>query len=169
MNTIITPTEARKLGRPIGKVSDDKILAFILEVENTIIRRSIGDELYLELTEKTEFDEPYVTLLNGGKYADRCGNVHIFNGLKVAEAYYVYAQNVRAGDFESTRYGMVIKDDSYSNGLSSKERDQVANNATEVADIYLAECLEYCRRNNIRTGNRQSSHLTAGCVIRKIG
>lgn len=169
MRTIITPIEAKKLGRPIGKVSDDKITAFIMEVENTIIRRSLGDELYLKILDSDQFEEPYLTFLNGGRYADKCGNVHILSGLKVAEAYYVYAQNVRAGDYESTRYGMVVKDDTYSNGITAKERDQVANNATEVADMYLAECLEYCKMKGIKTGNRQSSHLTAGCVIRKIG
>lgn len=168
MNTIITPEEARQLGRPIGKVSDNKILAFITEVEQTIIRRKLGDSLYAKLTRGDTLDETYTLLLEGGEYEDKCGNYHILNGLKTAIAYYVYAHNVRTGDYESTRYGMVIKDNEYSTPITPKERDTIANSATEVADSFLKECIEYCIDKGINVGNRRSSHLTSGCVIRKI-
>lgn len=174
MRTIITVEEAKTLGRPIGqKVSNEKITSFIKEVEDTIIRKSIGDELFITIVEvetEDELQDEIKTLLNGGRYKDKCGNVHLLTGLKTAEAYYVYAQNVRAGDFESTRYGMVLKDDPYSQGISTKERDQIANSATEVADCYLQECLAYCRSIGIKTNSiNNSTRITSGCVIRKIG
>lgn len=194
MKTIITPQEAKTLGRPIGKVADDKILSFIIEIEQTMVRRMLGDELYIKILDKvnqenTEPEPPIDTeepdvpdaqsedvadddfniLLNGGRYETECGEIKILNGLKVAEAYYVYAQNVRAGDYESTRYGMVVKDDMYSNGISAKERDQIANNATLIGDAYIKECLEFCRIKGILPKHRsQSLKITTGCIIRKI-
>lgn len=171
MSTIITPQEARSLSRPIGKVSDDKILSFIVEVEQTMIRKTLGDDLYIRIIDNLDRPESEIKmLLEGGRYKDRCGRTKILTGLKSAEAYYVYAQNVRAGDYESTRYGMVIKDDSYSTGISQKERDMIANNATLIGDTYLKECIEYCKdvglmKCHARGGN---AHLTTGCIIRKI-
>lgn len=180
MRTIISVQEAKTLGRPIGKVADDKIMSFIVEVEQTIIRRALGDDLYIKILDMDEFDDVFDVLLNGGRYkVPHCGcisiddeeelDTKILTGLKTAEAYYVYAQNVRAGDYESTRYGMVIKDDTYSSGITPKERDQIANNATEIAETYLNECIEYCRDNDILPKRiRGNKNITAGCVIRKI-
>lgn len=178
MKTIITVQEAKTLGRPIGKVSDEKILSFIAEVEQTIIRRALGDELYIKILDMEEFDATYKTLLDGGRYESdvcNCGygdgrtETKVLTGLKTAEAYYVYAQNVRAGDYESTRYGMVVKDDPYSQGITGKEREQIAGNASAIADTYLNECIEYCRDKGILPRRvRGSEHITAGCIIRKI-
>ena len=170
MNTILTPDEARKYGRPIGKVSDEKLYAFIIEVEQTIIRKSLGDELYIKIIDSQEFSGDIALLIDGGRYKDECGNTRLLSGLKVAEAYFVYAQNVRAGDYESTRYGMVVKNDDYSTGLSSKERDALANNATEIANAYLRECKAFCRAKGIpcKDSERHNMNITSGCVIRKI-
>lgn len=167
--TIINVEEAKKFGRPIGKVSNDKIEAFILEVEHTIVRKQIGDELYLRLTSDELPDDECLFILEGGTYEDACGNTHILTGLKSAIAYFVYAQNVRAGDYESTRYGMVIKDGEYSTGISAKERDQIANSATAVAESYMEEVRQYCLFKGIRYGNNKGNlHITSGCVIRKV-
>lgn len=167
MGTIISVEEAKTLGRPIGKVAPEKITAFIMEVENTIIRKVLGDELYSRIT-RGERNEDINLLLDGGDYHDKNGFFRMLTGLKTAIAYYVYAQNVRAGDYESTRYGMVVKDGDYSSGVSLKERDALANSATEVADRYVAECMEFCKERGIKTGNSVGSRITSGCVIRKI-
>lgn len=165
---ILTVNEAKSLGRPIGKVADEKIIAFITEVEHTIIRRSLGDDLYLRILAMDEFDDTFTTLLDGGVYTTRCGHKKVLTGLKTAEAYYVYAQNVRAGDFESTRYGMMVKDGQYSTHVSSKERDSAANSATEVANAYLEECIEYCKEKDLIADVGESIHLTSGCIIKKV-
>lgn len=176
MRTIITPEEARNLGRPIGKVSNDKLLAFITEVERTTIRRKLGDTFYLAILdeldkeEDEDKDEAIAKLLDGGTYETSSGTIKFLEGLKVAESYFVYAQNVRAGDFESTRYGMVTKNDEYSTAISSKDRDNVANNATEIGTFYLNECMEYCLEKGliVTSESKNGLHLTNGCVIRKI-
>lgn len=185
MKTIISVEEAKTLGRPIGKVASNKITAFINEVENTIIRKTLGDAFYVKLVDiesnggvwDASFDTTFgdeernnlSILLYGGQYNDLQGFPHVVTGLKTTIAYFVYAQNVRAGDFESTRYGMVVKDDEYSTGISSKERDMVANSATEVANAYLKECVDFgINRGLIQTSGRGNLHITSGCIIRKI-
>lgn len=167
MRTIISVDEAKTLGRPIGKVAEEKILSFITEVEQTIIRKAFGDDLYHKFLEDFQ-DNEYDILLNGGEWNDKNGNYRYIKGLKTAIAYYVYAQNVRAGDFESTRFGMVVKDYDYSNGISSKDREVIASSATEIAEAYVKECLDYCKENGIRVGNSLGMRITSGCVIRKI-
>ena len=127
MELLITPEEVKRLGRPIGNVEESKIKAFIREAEHLSVKPVIGDELYLKLLDKGETEEDYKTLLNGGSYSDSKGNVFSFMGLRVAISYYVYAQNVMSGDFESTRYGMVLKDSDYSSRMSSKERSDCYN------------------------------------------
>lgn len=133
------------------------------------VKPVIGDELYLKLLEKGETEEDYKTLLNGGSYSDSRGNVFSFMGLRVAISYYVYAQNVMSGDFESTRYGMVLKDGDYSSRMSSKERSDCYNNALEVANTYLKDCLRFCKVKGLVENKSLSSSRTGSIVIRKIG
>ena len=90
-------------------------------------------------------------------------------GLRVAISYYVYAQNVMSGDFESTRYGMVLKDSDYSSRMSSKERSDCYNNALEVANTYLKDCLRFCKVKGLVENKSLSSSRTGSIVIRKIG
>jgi len=74
MKNLITTAELRKLGRPIGKVADDKLEAFINEAEQLHIKPIIGDKLYLDLQKEVEVvedgekNEALQLLLNGGTY-----------------------------------------------------------------------------------------------------
>lgn len=171
---IITITEAKTLGRPIGaKVGDAKIAAYIREVEQTVIRQGLGDSLFLKIkeTDSLEAGESIVKLLEGGIYNDKCGNKRTFAGLKVTAAYYVYAANVMSGDFESTRYGMVLKDGAYSTGISSKERSDIYNSVIEIANSYMKDCIYYSRQAGLLDCGCTSGNKTAfgGLTIRKIG
>ena len=163
MNHLIEVDELRTLGRPIGKhVSEDKLLAYITEVEQMSIKPSLGEALFRSLLDEGTDNEDYRILLNGGSYEDECGNVSSFMGLKVAISYFV--------DFESTRYGMVIKDGDYSTRISSKERSDCYNNTLEVANYYLAECVKYCKAKKlIKSKTNPSVVSTGGMTIRKIG
>ena len=170
MEHIITPSEVVSLGRPIGKVDDKKLLAYITEAEQMNIKPALGDELFLDILIQGEDNDLYKLLLNGGTYKDHNRITRSFVGLKVAMSYLVYAQNVMTGDFQSTRYGTVIKQGDYSQGISSKERSDCYNNALEVARHYLLECVSFCKVNNLiknKSGKRTIS--TGGCTIRKIG
>lgn len=169
MELLITPDEIKRLGRPIGNVEESKIIAFIKEAEHMSVKPVIGDELYLKLLEKGDIEEDYKTLLNGGSYTDSRGNVFSFMGLRVAISYYVYAQNVMSGDFESTRYGMVFKDNDYSTRISSKERSDCYGNALEVANTYLKDCLQFCKEKGLIKRASLKNAKTGSIIIRKIG
>ncbi len=84
---------------------------------------------FLNILKDGETNDIYKVLLNGGTYKDSSENLHTFVGLKTTLSYFVYAQNVMTGDFQSTRYGMRLKDGDYSSAISSKERSDCYNNA----------------------------------------
>lgn len=169
MKTIASPEDIKQRGRQIGKIEDARLQSFINEVEMTIVRKRIGDKLYLQIinTEADQMPTEISTLVNGGTY-ELEGETYMLVGLKTAIAYYVYAQNALAGDFISTRYGMRIKEDDYSQGLTQKDRAEIAGSATDIADTYLQECIEYCGKVNIDFLQGNSMQITSGCIIRKI-
>lgn len=170
MEHIISPDEVVKLGRPIGKVEESKLLAFITEAEQMNIKPALGDALFLKILAEGESNDIYKLLLNGGTYNDCNGEMRSFMGLKVALSYYVYAQNVMTGDFQSTRFGTVLKQGDYSREISSKERSDCYNNALEVAHHYLKECVGYCKTKGLFKSNKSRRVVsTGGCIIRKIG
>lgn len=172
MMTIITPIELKECSciRQFGKhVSDDKIQAYIHEVEMLYVKPLIGDDTYIAIIEGVESDsETYKTLLSGGVYNTRQGKKRVFSGLKTAIAYYVYSQYVMSGDMESTRYGLVVKDGEYSSRISSKERSDCYNNALQVANGYMSECVEYMREV-MGVCASESPKISGSVKIKKIG
>lgn len=170
MNNIITPDEAQSLGRPLGKIDNKKLQAFIQEAEDFIVKPYISDALYVELT-KNEVEEKYSVFLSGGAYTTKSGEVRSFQGLKVAVSYLVYAKVAMSGDVESTRYGMVMKNGQFSNHLDDKNRSTTYNDAFEVAYAYMRQCVDYAKDQGfISQGYRPKKTISAGGVtIRKIG
>lgn len=170
MEHILQPTDLRTLGRPIGKVADDKLKAFITEAEQLHIKPILGDDLFLKLLDDREQgNHNIVTLLNGGTYTDKRDKLHSFMGLKVALSYFVYAQNLMSGDIESTRFGSVMKSGDFSTHISSKERSDAYNNAIDVAKAYLKECVEYCKEIGLIKAAGRTKYNVGGITIRKIG
>lgn len=170
MEHIISPDDVVKLGRPIGTVEKTKLLAYITEAEQMNVKPALGDELFLSILSDGEENDLYKVLLNGGTYKDSRECIHTFVGLKVTMSYYVYAQNVMTGDFQSTRFGTVVKQGDYSREISSKERSDCYNNALEVAHHYLKECVDYCKAKGLfKTNKSRRVVSTGGCTIRKIG
>lgn len=167
MKHLISITEVKEFGRQIGNVDDNKLLTFITEVEQMYIKPAIGERLLNQLLENP-YNEEYKILLEGGSYTDTHGDVHSLSGLKVTISYYVYAQNLMVGDIQSTRFGSVLKQNDYSNGISSKERSDAYNNTLEIANYYLSECVSYCLIKKL-SQSRQKIIATGGCTIRKIG
>lgn len=168
MDTITLIEDLANRGRPLQAVDKRNLQAYIEEVERLYIKPALGNALYMSLSKRQDFDERHTTLLEGGEYTKGEHTLY-FSGLYVVVAYYVYAQNVMCGDFQATRYGMVVKDGDYSQRLSTKERSEAYNNALEVAHAHLSDCLQYCKTVGlIKTG---STRVTgAGSVrIRKIG
>lgn len=179
MKHLLTINELRTLGRPIGKVAEDKLIAFISEAEQLHIKPILGDELFLDLLEEAEKDDDEQkdtvkqTLLNGGTYIINEGTekekIRSFMGLKVALSYFVYAQNLMVGDIESTRFGSVIKENDFSSRVSSKERSSAYNNTMEVANAYLKECLDYCRAKGLIKLAGKPTVAIGGITIKRIG
>lgn len=167
MEHLVTPQEVTRLGRPIGKVEPTKLEAYINETEQLYIKPTLGTSLYLALLNGA--DERYTRLLEGGVYEDCRLGTQSLVGLKTTIAYYVYAQNIMSGDFQSTRYGMVLKDGDYSTHVSSKERSDCYNNALEVANTYLKECVAYCKSVGLISNPGRPTASFGGITIRKIG
>lgn len=168
--TLISIEEAKTLARPL-LMHDDKVLPFIVEVEQTQIKPVIGESVYRDLhDDKRSSEKEYADLLSGGEYVDCCGKYHTFSGLKVAISYLVYVKSLMCGDVESTRFGFMQKDGQYSQHISTAQRSAAYNEANEVAQCYLRECVEYCKaKNMIKSCELHGGLQSAGCIIRKIG
>lgn len=152
-------------------------MAFVSEAEQLHIKPILGDELFLFAVEEaqknaTEQDEKIKLLLSGGRYTFVRNNDTVtkyFEGLKVALAYFAYGQNVMTGDYESTRYGTVVKNGDYSSHLSDKSRSDLYNNITEIANAYMQECVAYCKAVGLIKTAGKSRVSFGGITIRKIG
>ncbi len=169
MEHLVTPQEIIKLGRPLGKVDPDKLAAYITEAEQLYVKPIIGTALFLKLAANDGCDKRINVLLEGGVYNNENGEMLSLVGLKVALSYFVYAQNVMSGDFQSTRFGMTIKSDDYSTRLSSNERSACYNNAIDIANSYLRECVSYCKTVGLIKKTGRPSASLGGITIRKIG
>lgn len=169
MEHLIKPSEISKYGRPISaKVDEDKFNSYIVEAEQMNIKPVLGDELFLSILEKGEDDEKIGMLLNGGTYQSE-GKIYTFVGLRAAVSYYVFAKFLMVGDFNATRFGVMMKEDSYSSHISSAERSNAYSDTLEVANCYLQDCVSYCKRNGLMSGNPGFQKASGAVTIRKIG
>lgn len=165
---LITPDEIGKYGRPISsKTDEDKLNAYIVEAEQMNVKPVIGDELFLSILEKGEDDELLKILLSGGTYEHE-GQLFSFAGLKAAMSYYVFAKYIMVGDFNATRFGVVMKDDNYSTRISSAERSNAYSDTLEVANCYLQDCVAFCRKKGLMKGKTGIQKATGAVKIRKI-
>lgn len=167
---LITTDEVVSSGRPMGSnIDSERLLAYITETELMYIKPVLGDKLFHDLLEDEEdSNEKFVQLLSGGAYtAD--GNVYSFAGLKATISYYVFAKNVMVGDFQTTRYGIVVKDSDYSSHISSADRSACYNDTLEVANKYLQDCVYYCKRIGLLSSVAGSPSSSGSVRIRKIG
>lgn len=179
-NHIIDIEDLKMLGRPINKmVSEHKLYALITETEMLQIKPMIGDALYLTLVENVSNESPkdgrIKLLLNGGVYDQAeytdcvCGGKCYFEGLKKAIAYFVYAQYIMTGEFESTRYGIAMKDGDYSHQISDKQRSNYYNNLIDIGKGYLKDCMAFCKISGlVKSAGRTLSNM-GGFTIKKIG
>ena len=166
---LITPEEVGKYGRPISvKTDEDKLTAYIIEAEQMNVKPVLGDELFLSILEKGDDDEKFCLLLSVGTYSSE-GKLYSFAGLKAALSYYVFAKYLMVGDFNATRFGITMKEDSYSAHISSAERSNAYSDTLEVANCYLQDCVSYCVRTGLMKGSPGNQKATGAVKIRKIG
>lgn len=133
------------MARDMSKhVDEDRINVYIRESEDIDLKSALGDALFLDVKNNTQ---KYDVLLNGGEYNDRCGNVCAFSGLKRALAYYTYARLVKNADGNLTRFSYVSKDSEYSHAVDFKQKLMAYNDAFNIADRYLKECVRFLEEN----------------------
>lgn len=94
--------------------------------------------------------EKYSDLLDGCEYETRNGNKRVFLGLKKSICYYSYARLMKNGDYNVNRFGTSNKDSEYSSNTDYKEKVIAYNDAFDVADRYLKECVLYLNENKDR-------------------
>ena len=150
-------------------MDEDRLLAYITEAEMLNIKPVLGDKLFHKLLdESNDENDLYKKLLEGGTY-NHDEEKYSFVGLKTTIAYYVFAKNVMVGDYQSTRYGIVMKDGDYSSHISSAQRSACYNDTLEVANAYLQDCIDYCKRKGLITNGIGKSSASGGIKIKKIG
>ena len=147
-NHLITPEDVFALSRNnSGQLNPREVETYIDEAEQLDIKPTIGTTLYLRLLNNTGDAESNRVLLYGGNYTTSCGDTSMFAGLRKALAYYVYGRIVKNGGRTATRYGFVEKRDEHSSQVDYRERLNIANDATLVADSYMKETLNYIQQS----------------------
>lgn len=144
---LITTSEVMTLARDMSNhVDKSKIEVYLRESENIDIKNALGDSLFLDLK---EHPDKYKTLLEGGVYETEYGDKKVLTGLKSALAYYTFARLVKNGDGNVTRFGFVNKESDYSSHSEFREKLMAYNDAFDVANKYLKECVIYlnCNKN----------------------
>lgn len=145
MKNLISYEEISKLARPCS-TEQEMAEAMIAEAQRVEIKPRLGDALYLKLMEEN-LTEPYITLLNGGRWESDCRGPQLLTGIKTALAYYALARIVRDGTIQASTYGAVIKDDQYSFEAERAERQRQYRELFSQADNYLAEAIRYITAN----------------------
>lgn len=147
-NHLITPSDVLALSRNnSGQLDPRDVEAYIEEAEQLDIKPTIGTPLYLRLLANSGDAESNKTLLYGGNYTTPCGEQAMFAGVRKALAYYVYGRIVKNGGRTATRFGFVEKRDEHSSHVDYRERLNIANDATLVADSYMKETLNYIQQS----------------------
>ena len=167
---LITPNDVINAGRPMGNnIDENRLLAYITEAEMMNIKPVLGDKLFHALlADENNTNELYKELLDGGTYIVN-DSVYSFAGLKATISYYVFAKNVMVGDFQPTRFGMVMKENDYSSHISTAERSACYNDTLEVANSYLQDCINFCKRKGLLSESAGYPSASGGIKIRKIG
>lgn len=145
---LITPSDVLALSRNnSGQLDPRDVETYIEEAEQLDIKPTIGTALYLRLLNNLGDADANRRLLYGSTYTACCGGMAMFAGLRKALAYYVYGRIVKNGGRTATRFGFVEKRDEHSSQVDYRERLNIANDATLVADSYMKETLNYIEQS----------------------
>lgn len=152
---MITPEEVGALSRPISQHIDRaQILSYITEVEQLIVRPTLGEELYNNIRTN---QQGYEVLMNGGE--------GVSGGLRKAVAYHVYARIIKQGATIATRFGAVEKVDEYSYRIEHDKKDAIFRECSNIADAYMAECIKYAKEKDMQDGGDVASSIRRTAYI----
>ncbi len=142
---LITVERFKELARPTSKhIDDGEVQTFIRECEDIYIIPAIGLARFKALQEDEE-EPKNITLLDGGEFTDKGGELKKCSGLRLALSYFVYAKMVMSDGGLLTRTGLMQHNDSYASREDDKNRVRMYNDAMEVAETYLGSCLAYLK------------------------
>lgn len=169
---LITPDQFKALARPASMhLEDAEVNAWITECEDMFIVPAIGYGKFVDLTQEelTEDDE---ILLRGGEWKSteqsscRCGDdtLHYCKGLQSALAYFVYAKMLKSDGTMLARTGSMRNNSQYSSHTDDN-KIRYYNDAMDIAEKYLSDCLLYLNRNNCNNRTVRGSR----CHIHAIG
>ena len=146
MRNFITYEDISHLARPCT-TEPELAEAMIAEAQRVELKPRLGDALYVAVGE-VDAEGRFGTLLDGGQWQDRCGQIRLLTGLKTALAYYALARIIRDGNIMPSTYGAVIKDDQHSTDPESSERQRQYRELFGQADNIMGEVLTYLADNS---------------------
>ena len=158
--TLLIDTEQfRALARPTSLHLDgEEVSAYTREAEDGKIIPAIGYEVYKYVSGEggelpsalaDSFDK--AVFLDGGEYTETssCDGkkaLKYCNGLRKALAYYVWAKMLRSDGSIISRAGAMRHRDDYADHVDDSKLRQY-NDASGMADRYLAEAVSYLKAN----------------------
>lgn len=123
---------------------------FIIDAQEMDLRPFIGQELYIDLI--NEFESypslpTYNYLFNGCTYQVGTKN-YLHHGLKAVLVFYTWHRFILGGNIQSTRMGMVVKKNEFSEPASEATIARIASQAKSMAVVYQDSVKCYLDNNN---------------------
>ena len=171
---LITVDDIKKV-RAISNVinADKEIMPFVYEIQDTVIKEMLGEELYYDLMinydgEETGNTTPtkYLELLNGKQY-EHNGKNYIFNGLKQIIAYYSYYSFIKQWGLHITNAGIVVKSGDMSLPAEDASRGRMLADVKQKLIVFVKDLERFlCRNSETYTlyNLRCNTHVEGGSV-----
>lgn len=140
-----------------------KLDPFIRQAQYFDLKEVLGDKMFYSLVEDFESSPSlpvYSNLMNGSTY-QISGTNYRNPGLIPVLCYFTYSRYVLSKQSNDTAYGLVHKKNEFSELISEKELNRLADNARSIAAGYMVDVLKFL--NNINPSYPIWSQL--GCNI----
>ena len=151
---LITIEDIKAIRAISGVINTDKeIMPFVVEVQDTVIKGTLGEELYADLI--TTYDgegtgnttpEKYLDLLKGKDYTYN-GKTYIFNGLKQIIAYYSYYSFLKQWGVHITNAGLQVKTGDLSLPAEDATRSRMLADVKSKIVYFLEDLKKFLYRN----------------------
>lgn len=122
---------------------------YIQEAEEFDLRPFLGDELFVDLVADFEVSpslSQYSDLYNGSTYTYG-GRTYKHEGIKAVLAYFTYARYLANANSHSTKYGIMVKKNDFSEQASEKTTMRLIDQARTGALTYQSRVEDFIRRN----------------------
>lgn len=133
--------------------ADKEIMPFVSEVQDTDIKRLLGEEMYADLMinydgeeEENTTPEKYLELLNGKQYTYN-GKNYLFNGLKQIIAYYTYYAFVKQWGVHITNAGLQVKTGDFSLPVEDATRGRLIGDIKSKLVVFVQDLNNFLKRN----------------------